>query len=79
MASKYSLTATTRRMTRSLDDSFDDLKAAALMLASIADDVEGSSAVRVQAQREWTARMADISARLAAVPKEDAWRRLKSV
>ena len=67
----FSRVAVTRRMTKDLSEAFDDVTAAALLYAEIADD-EGDTrpADRIKAGQAWQAALAEISSRIA----EDARR-----
>jgi len=68
------LTATTRRRTRDLPDTFDDLIAVALRLAVALDDPVTSTASIASLSREWRAAMDAIGARIAADAAEQrAW------
>ncbi len=63
------LVAVTRRRIRELPETFDDLAAAALRLAELADAVETPPAVRVRAVVEWRAVMDAISTRAGAAAR----------
>jgi hypothetical protein len=62
----------TRRMLGKLDESYDDLVSAAMLLAELADSPETSAAVRVAAVKEWKLTISEISSRIVESSRKEA-------
>lgn len=69
----------TRKIFKDLPPDFDDLFVQAMTIAQRVDAMDELTPTWLQGVRLWRETIDQAGARVAAQPKEDAWRRLQSV